>query len=73
MELPAEYDKLTWDERTEARNQYIQEQQNKCWYCNGSLYQKPPDDVLKFKVNPRWFPEGFLTILFTCNMTTTPD
>ena len=60
MKLPAKYDKLTRDERRLVRLEYIRQQGNKCWYCQGGLDEQPPENILKYKINLKWFPEGFM-------------
>lgn len=60
MKLPAEYDKLTAKQRRQAKIEYIVLQNKKCWYCRGNLYAPPPENILKFRIDLKWFPEGFL-------------
>ena len=42
--LPVDYTKLKWQERKSVREQYIKEQDNKCFYCNKCLSRHPRDD-----------------------------
>lgn len=58
--LPVDYDKLHWTEKKEVREQYIDEQNNMCFYCFERLDQKAPERILEKKVDWDLFPEGFL-------------
>ena len=60
MQLPVKYDELTRDQRRLVRLEYVKQQNNQCWYCQGLLDAPPPDHILKYKINLKWFPEGFL-------------
>lgn len=60
MKLPAMYDKLTGDQKRLVRLEYVKQQNNKCWYCQGNLDEQPPDTILKYKIDLKWFPQGFL-------------
>ena len=59
-ELPTDYTKLTGKKRKEVREQYVVEQDNKCFYCNHDLAGKPPVDVTNRKIDFRLFPPGML-------------
>ena len=39
---PQEYDKLSWQDRKDLREQYIEAQSGKCMYCKSSLLENPP-------------------------------
>ena len=60
MELPVEYDKLTANGRRAVKAEYIRQQKGKCWYCREDLYAEPPERIKKFRINLKWFPEGFM-------------
>jgi hypothetical protein len=60
MPLPTKYAKLTPQGRRAVRLEYMKLQDNKCWYCQGSLDEQPPERILKFKIDLKWFPPGFL-------------
>jgi hypothetical protein len=59
-DLPVDYDKLEWWERREVREQYIREQNNKCYYCGQDLNQDPPEEITNKKINWALFPDNFL-------------
>ena len=58
--LPINYTKLHWTERKEVREQYIKEQNNKCYYCNEDLNNQPPKRITDKKINWNLFPPNFL-------------
>jgi hypothetical protein len=60
MKLPQKYDELTKKQRRAVRLEYIRQQNNKCWYCDGNLDEEPPENILKYKIDLKWFPKGFL-------------
>ena len=57
--LPVDYDSLTKKERYEVRLQYIEQQNNKCLYCNSSLDEQPPKEIFDKEIDKRHFPKGF--------------
>lgn len=59
MELPINYNKAHWSIRKKARLQYIEEQDNKCYYCECDLDGDPPINVINTFVNWKLFPKGF--------------
>ena len=59
-ELPVDYTKLKWGERRVVREQYIKEQNNKCYYCGGNLNENPPKKITDKPINWSLFPKGFL-------------
>jgi len=59
MKLPINYDKAHWTERKVAREEYVRQQDGKCWYCGGSLNEKPPKYILKKRINRKLFPPKF--------------
>ena len=58
--LPVNYEKLSVVERKKVREQYIFEQEGKCFYCGESLYGKPKDDILSKDIDLDLFPPNFL-------------
>jgi hypothetical protein len=60
MELPVDYTQLTWQERKEAREQYIKEQEGKCMFCGEGLDKEPPKRITKKEINWALFPDNFL-------------
>jgi hypothetical protein len=58
--LPLDYNKLNWKKRTAVREQYINEQEGKCIYCNCSLSKKPPQYILNREIRWDLFPPKFL-------------
>ena len=58
--LPIDYMKLHWTKRREVRNQYIEEQDNKCMHCNCSLDEDAPKEITDKKINWDLFPSNFL-------------
>lgn len=69
MELPIDYTKADRSKRREAREQYIKEQNGKCYWCGEPLASQTTE---KPKINWRLFPDGFLnypTHLQHCHKT----
>lgn len=58
--LPVEYDKIPAREKRLVREQYIKEQDNKCWHCGEDLFAAPPDRITEKDINLNLFPIGFL-------------
>lgn len=58
--LPIDYTKLHWKERKEVREQYIKEQNNKCYYCGEDLNKPAPTRITDKKINWNLFPSNFL-------------
>ena len=59
-DLPIDYTKLHWTERRQVREQYIEEQEHKCYYCGCSLKEPAPKHITDKKINWKLFPENFL-------------
>lgn len=57
--LPTDYTKLTWKDRIGVRTQYIQQQKNRCMYCNNLLDHDPPREISNKFIAWELFPEGF--------------
>lgn len=61
MNLPKLYDKLKHKQRKAVRAEYVRQQKGKCWYCQGNLDEQPPEAIKKkYRIDLKWFPEGFL-------------
>ena len=58
--LPIDYTKLSREQRREVREQYILEQEGKCYYCQGNLELSPPIYITEKSINWKNFPEEFL-------------
>jgi len=57
---PLDYTTLTASERRKVRLQYIEEQNNKCFYCKEDLDKDPPKHITDKKINWKLFPPNFL-------------
>lgn len=60
MKLPVDYTKLDWQERRKVREQYIKEQDGRCYWCKRFLDGTPADDVMERWLNLSLFPPNFL-------------
>jgi len=60
FDLPVDYDKLSGKARREAREQYVEEQEGKCYYCKSDLNGPVPSEILMYPINLRLFPHNFL-------------
>lgn len=58
--LPVNYNKLNWKQRKIVREQYIKEQNGKCFYCGYDLDQEPPEHIKNKKIFWKLFPPNFL-------------
>jgi len=59
MKLPIDYKKSHWSVRKQAREQYVEEQEGKCWHCAEPLNGPPAEDIARKKINWKLFPSGF--------------
>ena len=59
MNLPVNYETLTWQERREVRNQYVKIQGNLCHYCKSPLDKEPPDRITIIWIDESLFPTNF--------------
>lgn len=58
--LPVYYSRIPdWKTRKEVREQYIQEQNGLCYWCNQPLDGEPPDSIKNKKINWKLFPPNF--------------
>lgn len=60
MKLPVRYSKLKTSKKQEVRMEYIRRQEGKCFYCQGSLWEEPPENILSKEINWSLFPKHFL-------------
>jgi hypothetical protein len=60
LDLPLDYDKLNAKTKKLVRDQYIKEQDGKCYYCKHDLDKNPPKEVTDLKINWKLFPPGML-------------
>lgn len=60
MDLPINYHEAHWTVRKQAREQYIREQDGKCYHCNAPLNEEPPKEITKLPINWDLFPPNFL-------------
>jgi len=58
--LPVNYTKLPFHERRAVREQYITEQDNKCFYCGADLNGKVPKHIISKPINWKLFPSTFM-------------
>jgi hypothetical protein len=56
MELPVNYNAISYQERKAVRLEYVKRQQNICAHCAGVLSEPSLDTR---RVNRRLFPDGF--------------
>ena len=60
MKLPVDYTKLNWRQKAKVRDQYVKEQDGKCYYCGLKLSGKAAYEVRSRKLDMNLFPPGFL-------------
>lgn len=58
--LPVDYTELHYSKRKEVRQQYIKEQDGKCFYCGEDLNKEPPIVIIEKDINWNLFPPNFL-------------
>ena len=58
--LPTDYTKLHASERREVREQYVKQQNGKCFYCNEDLSKNPPNRITSMNIKWSLFPPNFL-------------
>ena len=58
--LPTDYTKLQPYEKRLVREQYIKNQNNKCFYCGEPLDKEPPTRITKKWIDLDLFPPNFL-------------
>jgi hypothetical protein len=57
---PLEYGTLNAKERTMVREQYVQDQNNKCMFCFNPFTENPPSGITDKQIDWSLFPPGFL-------------
>lgn len=60
MKLPTKYDGLTPTQKRKVREQYMEEQNNKCMFCTESLLKPAPKHITDKPINWKLFPPNFL-------------
>ena len=60
FDLPVVYDDLEWQDRRAVREQYVREQDGKCFHCASSLASDPPKSITAKHINWKLFPPNFL-------------
>ena len=58
--LDTDYHSLHYSKRRLLREQYILEQDNKCFYCKEDIRQPPPKRITDKTINWDLFPDNFL-------------
>lgn len=58
--LPVKYNELNSEMKKQVRNQYLREQNHKCWYCNCDIEGDPPQRILDKKLDMKLFPPNML-------------
>jgi len=58
--LPVDYTKLDRRERRAVREQYIEDQGGRCMFCERSLDDEAPADVVEKPIDWGMFPPNFL-------------
>ena len=60
MELPVNYEKLDWEQRRNVREQYVNIQGGKCYYCQRPLDMPITKEQMKNRpIFKRLFPKNF--------------
>lgn len=59
MDLPINYDAAHFTVRKRAREEYVRQQEGKCYHCGCSLNGEPSKDILTKKINRSLFPKNF--------------
>ena len=58
--LPVDYTKLAIWEKKYVREQYVEEQNGKCYYCGEDLDKPAPKRITDKPINWKLFPSNFL-------------
>jgi hypothetical protein len=59
MKKPSNYNEMNSFQRKICREEYIIEQNGKCYHCKSDLKESPPKDILDIKIKHSLFPESF--------------
>jgi hypothetical protein len=70
LRLPIHYESSPWQKRKKAREQYCEDQNWKCWYCEHDLREKPPSFITEQPFNRKLFPKMFLAHPIHLNIVT---
>ena len=58
--LPVAYSTISSYQRKQVREQYVREQDGKCYWCMENLTGEPRADIIARKINLKLFPPNFL-------------
>lgn len=59
MELPVNYNSLTYSERREVRERYVKKQKGNCYYCGAPLSEEPTNEAKNKPILKGLFPINF--------------
>lgn len=59
IKLPVHHGTLSIPMKRQVREQYVENQKGKCWYCRGSLGSEPPVRFTTLYIDEALFPRGF--------------
>lgn len=59
MELPVQYDELPYTEKKAVREEYVRQQEGKCYHCGMPLNEPPDNSVAALWVDRTLFPPSF--------------
>ena len=60
IKLPMNYNKMSRKKRAAVREQYIDEQKGKCYWCKEPLSDDPPAFITEQRITWSKFPKNFL-------------
>jgi hypothetical protein len=60
MKLPVQYNEIPITDKWKVREEYVKRQNGNCWHCKEPLKGPPAEATLRYKINLKWFPEGFM-------------
>lgn len=61
IDLPANYDSLTPDERREVRHEYLRRQSGNCAHCGAPMRGDPTQEVTSYPIDRSSFPPTFFS------------
>ncbi len=59
MDIPSNYNNLTWQERRALRQEYVRIQNGLCHHCAEPLTSNPTDEVQQASIRVSLFPPNF--------------
>lgn len=59
LNLPINYNSISWRERRRAREWYVKVQNGKCHHCGSLLSGEPDEQIREMKIDSSLFPEHF--------------